>query len=66
VVTCIYTPLAMLIMGYALFTYQWRAHFMSKKIMGMVEDRVGPTVIAVLVLLTLASIFCLAVYDFIY
>ena len=31
VITCIYTPLAILILCYALFTYTWRSHFMQKK-----------------------------------
>lgn len=66
IITCVYTPVSMLIMAYALFTFEWRSKFMSKKQMGMYDDKVGPTTIAVLVLLTLITIFVLAVYDFIY
>lgn len=66
IITCVYTPLAMLIMAYALFTFEYRSKFMAKKLMGMYDDKVGPTVIAVMVLLTLITIFILALYDFIY
>jgi hypothetical protein len=31
IITCIYTPLSVLIMAYALFTYEWRARFLRKK-----------------------------------
>ncbi len=31
VITCVYTPLAMLIMAYALFSYEFRNSFMKKK-----------------------------------
>lgn len=31
IITCIYTPIAMLIMGYGLFTFEWRSQFMRKK-----------------------------------
>ncbi len=31
VITCIYSPLAILIMCYALFTYEWRSKFMRTK-----------------------------------
>ncbi len=34
--------------------------------MGMYDDKVGPTVIAILVLLTLITMFALAIYDFLY
>jgi hypothetical protein len=66
IITCVYTPLAMLIMGYALFTFEYRSRFMHKKQMGMYDDKVGPTTIAVLVFLTLFTIFVLAIYDFMY
>jgi hypothetical protein len=29
--SCVYTPISMLIMGYALWTYEWRSSFMRKK-----------------------------------
>ena len=31
IITCIYAPLSILIMVYALFTYEWRAWFLRKK-----------------------------------
>ena len=34
IVTCIYAPLSIVIMGYALFTYEWRAWFLRKKQVG--------------------------------
>lgn len=66
IITCVYTPISMLIMVYALFTFEWRAKFMHKKQMGMYDDKVGPTTIAILVLLTLIVMFVLAIYDFLY
>jgi hypothetical protein len=66
VITCIYTPLAMIIMVYALFTYEWRARFLRKKQMGFFDDRFGPSIVATLVLLTLLAIFVIALYDFIF
>eukprot|EP00199_Chlamydomonas_sp_CCMP681_P006392 CAMPEP_0119102568 /NCGR_PEP_ID=MMETSP1180-20130426/1276_1 /TAXON_ID=3052 ORGANISM="Chlamydomonas cf sp, Strain CCMP681" /NCGR_SAMPLE_ID=MMETSP1180 /ASSEMBLY_ACC=CAM_ASM_000741 /LENGTH=193 /DNA_ID=CAMNT_0007086879 /DNA_START=210 /DNA_END=792 /DNA_ORIENTATION=+ len=66
VITCIYTPIAMLIMAYGLFTYEWRSHFLRKKQLGLFDDKFGPTTIAILVLLTLIIIFVLALYDYMY
>ena len=34
--------------------------------MGMLDDKVGPTIIALLVLITLIIIFVLAMYDYLY
>ena len=31
IITCIYAPLSVLIMCYALFTYEWRSFFLRKK-----------------------------------
>ncbi|PNW74778.1 hypothetical protein CHLRE_12g510250v5 [Chlamydomonas reinhardtii] len=66
VITCIYSPLSILIMGYALFTYEWRSKFMRTKQIGFFDDKVGPITVAVLVLLTLLSIFTIAVIDYLF
>ncbi len=34
IITCIYSPLAILMMCYALFTYEWRSKFMRTKQVG--------------------------------
>ena len=34
IITCIYAPLSILIMVYALFTYEWRSWFLRKKQVG--------------------------------
>mmetsp|Transcript_39581 Transcript_39581/g.117755 ORF Transcript_39581/g.117755 Transcript_39581/m.117755 type:complete len:149 (-) Transcript_39581:414-860(-) len=64
VITCIYTPVAILMMCYALFTYEARSSFLRKKHMGFVDDRFGPTMLAALVLVTLITVFCIALWDF--
>mmetsp|Transcript_37476 Transcript_37476/g.80732 ORF Transcript_37476/g.80732 Transcript_37476/m.80732 type:complete len:154 (-) Transcript_37476:71-532(-) len=66
VITCIYTPLAILIMCYALFTYEFRSKFLRKKQMGFFDDRFGPSIVAILVLLTLCVVFVMAVWDFLF
>ncbi|KXZ55996.1 hypothetical protein GPECTOR_2g1548 [Gonium pectorale] len=66
IVTCIYSPLAILIMCYALFTYEWRSKFMRTKQIGFFDDKVGPITVAVLVLLTLLTIFTVALVDYLY
>lgn len=30
-ITCIYAPLSIIMMAYALFTYEWRGYFLRKK-----------------------------------
>eukprot|EP00798_Chlamydomonas_sp_ICE-L_P028056 gene28056-31157_t len=64
IVTCIYAPLSILIMVYALFTYEWRSRSMKKKLVGFVEDKVGPVTVAVLVLITLIVIFFISLVDY--
>ncbi|KAJ9518401.1 hypothetical protein QJQ45_018412 [Haematococcus lacustris] len=66
IITCIYTPIAMLIMFYGLWTYKLRSSFMHKKQVGMLGDLVGPTIIASLVMVTLLIIFAVALYDVVY
>lgn len=65
VITCIYTPLAILIMCYALFTYEFRSKFLRQKQLGFFDDRFGPGIVAALVLLTLIVVFAIAMWDFI-
>mmetsp|Transcript_24836 Transcript_24836/g.54086 ORF Transcript_24836/g.54086 Transcript_24836/m.54086 type:complete len:148 (-) Transcript_24836:784-1227(-) len=63
-ITVIYTPLAILIMVYALFTYEWRSRFLRKKQMGFFDDKLGPVTLAALVLTTLVIIFVVALVDY--
>jgi hypothetical protein len=42
VITCCYTPLAILIMLYALFTYEYRSKFLRKKQVGVRRRGGGP------------------------
>ncbi|GAX86125.1 hypothetical protein CEUSTIGMA_g13538.t1 [Chlamydomonas eustigma] len=66
IVIMICAPLSIVIMLYALFTYEWRVWFLRKKQMGFFDDRVGPSTVAALVLITLLIIFSIAFVDFIY
>jgi uncharacterized membrane protein YidH (DUF202 family) len=66
IITCMYTPMAILMMLYALFTYEWRSHFMKKKMLGFFDDKIGPIAVAVLTLITLVTILVIAVMDFVY
>ncbi|KAG2482276.1 hypothetical protein HYH03_018790 [Edaphochlamys debaryana] len=66
IITCIYSPLSILIMCYALFTYEWRSKFMRTKQIGFFDDKVGPITVAVLVLLTLITIFVIALIDYLF
>lgn len=63
-ITCIYAPLSITMMAYALFTYEWRSYFLRKKQMGFFDDRVGPVTVAILVLITLIIIFVIALADY--
>lgn len=66
IITCIYSPLAILMMCYALFTYEWRSKFMRTKQIGFFDDKIGPVTVAVLVLLTLLTIFTIAIIDYLF
>ncbi|GLI59006.1 hypothetical protein VaNZ11_000829 [Volvox africanus] len=66
VITCIYSPLSILIMSYALFTYEWRSKFMRTKQIGFFDDKVGPITVAGLVLMTLLVIFTVALIDYLF
>lgn len=66
IITCIYAPLSILMMCYALFTFVWRSKFMRRKQIGFFDDKVGPITVAVLVLLTLVVVFTIAFVDFLY
>lgn len=62
-VSVIYVPVAILIICYALFTYEWRAKFMRKKQVGFFDDKVGPITLASIVLVTLVAITIMAFID---
>mmetsp|Transcript_34101 Transcript_34101/g.61480 ORF Transcript_34101/g.61480 Transcript_34101/m.61480 type:complete len:154 (-) Transcript_34101:567-1028(-) len=65
-ITCVFTPLSVLIMAYALFTFEWRSKCMRQKQIGFFDDKFGPVFVAVLVTLTLLAIFAITLYDFFY
>jgi uncharacterized membrane protein YidH (DUF202 family) len=62
-VSAVYTPVAILMICYALFTYTWRARFMQKKQVGFFDDHVGPIALACIVLLTLVAVTVMALID---
>lgn len=64
IISCVYTPVAILIILYALFTYEWRSRFMRKKHVGFFDDKVGPITLAVIVFLSLTIITILGFIDF--
>lgn len=64
IITCMYVPLAILMIIYALFTFQWRSRFMAKKQIGFFDDRVGPLTLGVLVLLSLLAITIIGFVDY--
>lgn len=63
-ISCVYIPVSILVLIYALFTYQWRSTFMKKKQIGFFDDRVGPVTLAVIVLISLITITIMAFVDY--
>lgn len=64
IISCIYIPVAIIMIIYALFTYENRSKFMQKKQVGFFNDQFGPVVIAVLVLMTMITITIMGFIDF--
>ncbi len=64
IISCIYIPVAIVMILYALFTYLNRSKFMQKKQVGFFNDQFGPVVIAVLVLITMVTITIMGFIDF--
>lgn len=62
-VSVVYVPVAILMIFYALFTFEWRAKFMAKKQVGFFDDEVGPITLASIVLVTLVAITVMAFID---
>lgn len=62
-VSVVYVPVAILMVCYALFTYQWRSKFMARKQVGFFDDKVGPITLAGIVLITLVAITIMAFID---
>eukprot|EP00879_Flechtneria_rotunda_P004819 GHRR01005092.1.p1 GENE.GHRR01005092.1~~GHRR01005092.1.p1 ORF type:complete len:153 (+),score=42.53 GHRR01005092.1:192-650(+) len=62
-VSAVYVPVAILMVCYALFTYEWRSKFMQKKQVGFFDDRVGPVTLASIVMVTLVAITVMAFID---
>ncbi|KAI9315885.1 vacuolar transporter chaperone 1 [Dichotomocladium elegans] len=55
----LFTLTAMLIMLYALYTFQWRANKIRQHMAAPYDDRIGPTILCVLLVLTVAFNFYL-------
>lgn len=58
---CIFTAVAMLTMVYALCTYHWRAQAIRLRVQGGFDDRVGPTILAVILLTAVVINFALRI-----
>ncbi|KAF5869484.1 putative vacuolar transporter chaperone 1 protein [Botrytis fragariae] len=57
----IFTVISMLTMGYALYTYHWRAKSIRLRGQGGFDDRVGPTVLALVLLVAVVVNFILRI-----
>eukprot|EP00882_Tetradesmus_deserticola_P005681 GHRQ01005982.1.p2 GENE.GHRQ01005982.1~~GHRQ01005982.1.p2 ORF type:complete len:153 (+),score=64.29 GHRQ01005982.1:92-550(+) len=62
-VSAVYVPVAILMICYALFTYEWRSKFMHRKQVGFFDDKVGPITLAAIVMVTLVAITVMAFID---
>jgi uncharacterized membrane protein YidH (DUF202 family) len=62
-VSAVYIPVAILMICYALFTFEWRSKFMNKKQVGFFDDKVGPITLASIVFITLLAITVMAFID---
>ena len=62
-VSAVYVPLAMLMVGYALFMYNSRSTFMRRKQVGFFDDKVGPLTLAAATMVTLLAITSMAFID---
>jgi hypothetical protein len=56
-----FTFVAMATMVYALFTYHWRARSIRRRGQGGFDDRVGPTLLAIVLLLAVIVNFVLRI-----
>jgi uncharacterized membrane protein YidH (DUF202 family) len=63
IISCIYIPVSIIMILYALSTYLYRSRFMHKKQIGFFDDHFGPVAIACLVLLTMIAITIMGVID---
>eukprot|EP00884_Botryococcus_braunii_P002109 jgi/Botrbrau1/1189/Bobra.0163s0003.1 len=63
IITCCLTPVAIIMIAYALFIYLQRNRQMKKKLMGFYQDFWGPVVLSVLVMLVLIFITVVAFVD---
>ncbi|CAD6441334.1 hypothetical protein OCU04_013145 [Sclerotinia nivalis] len=57
----IFTVISMLTMAYALYTYHWRAKSIRLRGQGGFDDRVGPTVLALVLLVAVVVNFILRI-----
>ncbi|KAI9643091.1 GTPase regulator Nrf1 [Ciborinia camelliae] len=57
----IFTVISMLTMGYALYVYHWRAKSIRLRGQGGFDDRVGPTVLAFVLLVAVVVNFILRI-----
>jgi nitrogen fixation-related uncharacterized protein len=65
VITLTLLPVSILMIGYALFTFYWRSEFIRRKQVGFFDDKVGPVVVALVVMASLSLITVAAIKDLI-
>ena len=63
VITLTLLPVSILMIGYALFTFYWRSEFIRRKQIGFFDDKVGPIVVALVVMASLSLITVAAIRD---
>eukprot|EP01025_Chloroclados_australasicus_P001127 TRINITY_DN103366_c0_g1_i1.p1 TRINITY_DN103366_c0_g1~~TRINITY_DN103366_c0_g1_i1.p1 ORF type:complete len:271 (-),score=22.62 TRINITY_DN103366_c0_g1_i1:275-1087(-) len=63
VISLILLPVAVIMTGYALMTYVWRGRRIMLKQAQVIDDRVGPTVLALIVVMALLAIFVVSLVD---
>jgi hypothetical protein len=56
-------PVAIVLCAYALFLFLWRSRMIAYSVNGAIDDRRGPLVLALVVVLALSAIFIVSVVD---
>jgi uncharacterized membrane protein YidH (DUF202 family) len=64
-ITLTLLPVSILMIAYALFTFYWRSEFIRRKQVGFFDDKLGPIVLALIVMVSLMLITGAAIKDLI-
>mmetsp|Transcript_6679 Transcript_6679/g.19222 ORF Transcript_6679/g.19222 Transcript_6679/m.19222 type:complete len:157 (+) Transcript_6679:440-910(+) len=64
IISLLLLPIAVLMMVYALYIYYMRSVFLEKKQYGFFDDKLGPVVLCVLIMLALSTIMVVAIIDY--